>query len=388
MIEKVSNNKYNTEKLNLNPPEKVKEKLDYYRSFFNKTHDLSVEKFDELTQNIKTFFNLKAIGFTDKPPKRLVRISNNNRILASSKKELSYLTEISQILSPPIEYCNYGRCNIPNQQVLYCATSESGAYWETKPQKGDVITLSHFELKPNAKVNCNVVRNQIKEKKGLNNEFKKIAYLLEEFLIDAFSLEVSRNRPRDYLFSSLLSSEQLFYPIVSPNNIEAIIYPSVQKKKFGENFAIRNDIIFEKYNLIGVETRFILNEYKNLNPKSEELTTDQIIGSFGTTVFDFEAGKILYDKDKADKIFKLFRQLQTGESKQVRNEYPNTPKNLALDLSPENYKQQKLEINQKRKIERNDKINVMYQDGTRKENIKYKHVLSDIESGKCKIIKY
>ena len=56
MIEKVANNKYNTEKLNLNPPEKVKEKLDYYRSLFNKTHDLSSENLEELTQNIKTFF--------------------------------------------------------------------------------------------------------------------------------------------------------------------------------------------------------------------------------------------------------------------------------------------------------------------------------------------
>jgi hypothetical protein len=41
MIEKVANNKFNTEKLNLNPPDKVKEKLDYYRTFFNKTQAVS-----------------------------------------------------------------------------------------------------------------------------------------------------------------------------------------------------------------------------------------------------------------------------------------------------------------------------------------------------------
>ena len=386
MIDKVANNKHNTEKLNLNPPEKVKEKLDYYRSLFNKTHDLTEQELEKLTQDIKTFFNLKAVGFTDNPPKRLVRISVNNKILDSQGKELSYLTEISELLAPPIKYCNYGRCNIPGQQVLYCATSEAGAYWETKPRNGDVITLTHFELKPNAKINCNVVRRERRGDNGKRTPLIEIASMLEEFLIDAFSLEVSRDRPADYIFSSLLSSEQLFYPVVSDKNIEAIIYPSVQKKKFGENFAIRNDLIFEYYNLIGVETRFILDEYKDLDPASDEVTTDQLIGSFGTTAFDFEKGKILYN-EKADEIFKLFRQLQTGEGKQVRYEHPNTPKNIAFNLTPKS--EQKVHMNKRtKKIGRNDRVNVVYQDGKRLDNVKYKKVLVDLKSGKCKLMKY
>jgi len=387
MIEKVANNKFNTEKLNLNPPDKVKEKLDYYRTLFNKTHDLPADQLEELTQNIKTFFNLKAVGVTDNPPARLVRISINNRILSSQGKELSYLTDISQLLAPPIKYCNYGRCNIQGQQVLYCATSEAGAYWETKPKNGDVITLSHYELKPNAKVNCNIIRREKRENAKANHPLIEIAGLLEEFLIEAFSIEVSRDRPADYLFSSLLSSEQLFYPVVSDKNIEAIIYPSVQKKKFGENFAIRNDIILERYNLIGVETRFILDEYENLDPTSDEVTTDQLIGSFGTTAFDFEKGKILYKK-KADEIFKLFRQLQTGEGKQVRYEHSNTPRNIAFNLTPKNHINTNKRAANTIKLGRNDKVNVVYQDGKRLDNVKYKKVITDIESGKCKITKY
>lgn len=387
MIEKVANNKFNTEKLNLNPPEKVKEKLDYYRTLFNKTHDLPSDQFESLKLNIKTFFNLKAVGFTDKPPARLVRISNNNRILTSQGKELSYLTDISQLLAPPINYCDHGRCNIPGQQVLYCATTEAGAYWETKPKNGDVITLSHFELKPNAKVNCNVVRNEKKESRATISSLQEVANLLEEFLMDAFSLEVSRDRPKDYLFSALLSSEQLFYPIVANSNIEAIIYPSVQKKKFGANLAIRNDIILERYNLIGVETRFILDEYENLDPTSEEVTTDQLIGSFGTTSFDFEAGKILYN-EKADEIFKLFRQLQTGEGKQVRYEHPNTPKNITFNLTSTTHQNKPTEPVKMMKIGRNDKVNVVYQDGTRIDNVKYKKIEADLNKGKCKITKY
>ncbi|HET6244659.1 MAG: RES domain-containing protein [Bacteroidetes bacterium] len=388
MIEKVANNKFNTEKLNLNPADKVKEKLDYYRTLFNKTHDLTSDELENLSQNIKTFFNLKAVGYTDNPPSRLVRISVNNRILASKGKELSFLTEISELLAPPIKDTNYGRCNIPGQQVLYCATSEGGAYWETKPKNGDVITLSHFELKPNTKVNCNIVRREKRELKNTNHPLVGIGHLLEEFLIAAFSLEVSRERLADYLFSSLLASEQLFHPVVSDKNIEAIIYPSVQKKKFGENFAIRNDLILERYNLIGVETRFILDEYENLDPTSDEVTTDQLIGSFGTTAFDFENGKILYN-EKADEIFKLFRQLQTGEGKQVRYDQPNTPKNITFDFTPTNHLTKGETRNNKSiKLGRNDKVNVVYQDGKRLDNIKYKKISADIESGKCKITKY
>ena len=46
MIEKIANNKFNTEQLNLNSPVKVKEKLDYYRSLLGKTHDLAKDEFE------------------------------------------------------------------------------------------------------------------------------------------------------------------------------------------------------------------------------------------------------------------------------------------------------------------------------------------------------
>jgi len=187
------------------------------------------------------------------------------------------------------------------------------------------------------------------------------------------------------LFSALLSSEQLFYPIPSKDNIEAILYPSVQKKKFGQNLAIRNDLILEKYELEGVETRFILDEYDKVDPETDELTTDDLLGSFGTKTFDVERGKILYDP-KADEIFKLFRQLQTGDGKQTRFETPEKIRRLAFDFSVKDYNSKKNGAT--RKLGRNDKITVVYQDGTKKENIKYKFVESDIAAGRCRITKY
>lgn len=386
MIDKIANNETNQEELNLHPTKDIVEKLNYYRSLFGKVQDLPDAEFENLKKDIAKFFNLKIGGNTQVAPQRLVRISNNNRILAAQGKELSYLTDISQLLAPPIQYCGFGRCNIPNQQVLYCATSEAGAYWEIKPKHGDVITLSHFELKPNAKVNSLVIMKDKTENPKIKHQLQEVYYHLEDFFVDAYSLEVDRTRPRDYLFSALLSSEQLFYPVVSDKNFEAIIYPSVQKKKFDENFAIRNELMLDRYNLIGVETRFILDEYENLDPASYEVTTDQVIGSFGTTEFDFKNGKILYN-EKADEIFKLFRMMQTGPGKQVRYEHEGIPKNIAFNLSPK--KDDKVIVNTKRsKIGRNERINVVYQNGTRKDNVKYKMVEDDIITGKCKVAQY
>lgn len=127
MIDKIANNETNQEDLNLHPTKDIVEKLNYYRSLFGKIQDLSDAEFEILKKDIAKFFNLKIGGNTQVAPQRLVRISNNNRILAAQGKELSYLTDISQLLAPPIQYCGFGRCNIPNQQVLYCATSEAGA---------------------------------------------------------------------------------------------------------------------------------------------------------------------------------------------------------------------------------------------------------------------
>lgn len=386
MIEKITNNTFNTEELNLNSTDKIKEKLDFYRSLFGKTHDLNANEFENLKKDIATFFTLKPGIYTEDAPKQLVRISNNNRILKAQGKELSYLTDISQLLAPPTKYCNFGRCNIPNYQVLYCSMNEAGAYWETRPKKGDVITLSHFELKQDAKVICHVIKKEKTKNQIISNQLQQVYYLLEEFFVDVFSILVNRDRPGDYLFSGILSSEMLFYPIVSDLNYEAIIYPSVQKKKYDENFAIRNDLILKRYNLIGVETRFVLDEYENLDPASEEVTTDQIISSFGTNVFDFNSGKILYNEEEANKAFKLFRELQTGTGKQTRFEHEGIPKNILFNLSA---KKPIYSLNiKKEKIGRNDRVNVIHQNGVRTDNVKYKYVKDDIEQRKCRVIKY
>ena len=382
LIEKINASDSNLEPIRLNPPSLIREKLDYFRSYFNKTHDLDPAEFEKLKKEIAVFFNGKPVSLLEDSPKGFVRISNNNRILAAQGKEPSYLTDISQLLAPPVKYCDFNRCNIPGQQVLYCATTEAAAYWEIKPRNGDIITISHFRLKPNATLKCSVIKTEKTKDPQISHEMHEVFYMLESFFIDVYSLPVSRERVRDYLFSAILSSEQLFYPVTSPQNIEAILYPSVQKKKFGQNIAIRNDIVLDRYELEGIETRFILNEYDNVDPATEDLTTDDLIGSFGTKTFDFEKGKILWDA-RVDEVFKLFRNMQTQGWKQTRYETPEKIKRLDFDLS---LKDNPARLKPQKGYERNQKVNVIYQDGLRKDKIKYKFVEDDIREGRCRIV--
>lgn len=85
----------------------------------------------------------------------------------------------------------------------------------------------------------------------------------------------------------------------------------------------------------------------------------------------------------------MFRQFQTNDGKQVRYEHPDTPKNITFNLtSTEHSTIKETTNNNATKLRRNDKINVVYQNGKRLDNIKYKKVSADIEGGRCKITKY
>lgn len=333
MIDKIAKNKTNDQYPIFNSISDIKEKLNYYRSFFGKVHDLSDTEFENLRKDISTFFNIKPVHSTKDLPEILVRISINNRILKG--KKVGLLTEVSQLLAPPSEFVDYGRCNILNKQVAYCAINLASAYWETKPQKEDVITISTFKLKEGAKANCSVIKKEKTDNPSISHELQEVYYLLEEFFIEVYSLKVDRNRSRDYIFSAELSSNQLFYPVESEKNIEAIIYPSVQRQKFGHNIALKNELLLKKYDLVSVETVFILDEYESLNPESFEPTADNLIGSLVVQDFDIENNKILYNPN-AESLFDFFRMLQTLNSRQTRYDNLQNIRNLRFDISLSN----------------------------------------------------
>jgi hypothetical protein len=80
--------------------------------------------------------------------------------------------------------------------------------------------------------------------------------------------------------------------------------------------------------------------------------------------------------------------MQTGPNKQVRFEHEGVPKNITFNLSPKKDDKAQTKNVTRSKNGRNERINVVYQNGTRKDNVKYKTVQDDIASGKCKITNY
>lgn len=389
LIEKIANNQTNKEDPNWNSNEEIRKKLDFYRAFFNKVQDLPDDEFVKLKDNFKTFFNIIPAIQSKEAPQYLFRISNNNRICSSLGIDLTYLEKIENIMAPPKEFSNFGRCNLPGEQVLYTSLDEVSTYWECKPKNGDVITISRLKLKERANFTFLIVRREKNEDKKVDTPLQEMYGLLEDFLVEIFTLEVERNRPRDYLFSAIISSTLLHHHKSSFRSIKAILYASVQRQKFSDNFALVNEDVLKYYDLEAVENRFILDEFEDLNPTVNEYTTDSLIGTFGTNAFNIKKGLIIYNDDKSKMLFKLFRELQTGSGKQTRTTDTNLPKNLSFNLAPSGYKTLQKPYSQKvntNKLGRNDKVNVEYQNGTKIFEVKYKRVKDDIDSGRCQLI--
>ena len=381
MIKKITTNP-TTEPLPITEPlNLIKEKLDYYRSLFGGISLLSEEELDKLKADIKDFFTLKPAQYTDTLPEHLFRISINNRILESQGLALGFLTEINQILAPPKDVVGYNRCNLPREQVLYCATDEA-AYWETKPKRGDVITISVFKKKDGAKANCVVLPQKYKPSREVSHELMDVFNLLQEFFIEVFTKEISRDTPKEYLFSATLSSSFLFYPIPSEDNVEAIIYPSIQKKLQGRNIALKNELIFEKYNILEITTRFVIGELDGLHWSSKRPTTENLLPSFSFKSLDFNSGKISDVTEEAKSIFPKIREIQMLSGKQTIFKQPIAISDIS-DLAAL-YKSRNP---RNKSLPQNKRVTVTYMDGTKKEKRKFKTIVEDVRLGHCVITK-
>lgn len=95
-------------------------------------------------------------------------------------------------------------------------------------------------------------------------------------------------------------------------------------------------------------------------------------------------GEELAERELVEKEFKASYDLpiELGELDMLK--FDNLFKEPLID-APGNISPQRL-IKSERKIGRNEKVTVKYSNGTVKKDIKYKHVLKDIEEGKCEIV--
>ena len=270
--------------------------------------------------------------------------------------------------------------------MIYCSTDSETVYWETKPIKGDVITYTVFKRKEGAKLNTAVIHPTVQDKAQPSSQLEAIYHLLDDFFTEVFTMPVARDNPNGYLFSAVLACEQLFYPVSSADNIEAIEYPSVQRKMNGHNIAIKNDLILDRYIIESITTRWIIDELPDVDPQRRDMPIDDLISSIEIKDFDCETGEIKYPQGICEK-FVFLRYLQMLPGKQTRFKPGVDPQGL-LDFFHLQSSLDKPKADPSIKLPRNHHVTVMYlNNGPVKKNIKFKFVKEGIKEGLCLLIK-
>jgi hypothetical protein len=292
-----------------NPLTSIKEKLEYYRELSKKgLSSLSDDEFALLHQDIKRFFNVQFAAFTTAEPTKLFRISFNKQITNQGRG--GQLQKVSQLLGPPSDKAKLGRCNLHGESIFYCALDFNTAVWETKPVFDNVITISEWKIKDGKKIIINSIFNHpditnvnqeakaayegyLKEMDKIHPKQYELFDTIIKFATEEYVKPVLKDKPKEYLFSAQFSSS-IFQPSPDGFRIEAIIYPSVQRKYGVSNLAILNSIILDRFELVSITTHDVIQTFYDKDPTSNE----SILGVFPAykkiTEFDIANDKIIY----------------------------------------------------------------------------------------------
>jgi len=312
-----------------NTPEKIREKLNFFREISKKgLHQLSEKEIQGIKSEFIKFVNINMTLWADTYPTKLFRVTNNKHLYKGAKVKLQ---TIDDLLGPPINKAYYGRCNLPNESVFYSALDFKTAIWETKPETGDLITVSEWKIKQGEKLNThnifhpklsNLSKESIDAFIGWIDSKSKIDPRLGEifedvmlFFTEEFMKVVSYEERENYLFSSILSSR--FLQAKNDKNgfkIEAIAYPSVKMQYGLTNLAISNDLVLKRLDLNSItvyeimETNYDVNNVHN----DDLIKVSPLI--IKTSDFDIINNKINYDSEA-----ELQQMIELNEEHQKNN---------------------------------------------------------------------
>ena len=258
------------------------------------------------------------------------RITINKKILKTNKR----LKDIGNLKYPPD--CNlvttYGRCNLPNQSVLYASFMEITSLGELRPKIGDLITQSTWKLKvdvpltyvpifskqPTNEPFINTMTGETIE--GLSNlrtldlerrfkevcedlpkNLKELCYCVVEFIAEFFAKKVNSGNHLNYIFSAYFSNK--FLNVIEGGSIDAIVYPSVPDKLNSENLAIKPQIFDQLYRLAEVRECIIIQDLSDGR------------GGYGMEAtstckdFNYDTNEILWDYEKNNDFSDFIRLL-------------------------------------------------------------------------------
>ena len=168
----------------------------------------------------------------------------------------------------PQEVKKFGRCNVPNQPILYCSLYPETALSELDAQREEVFTLSAYGVRLGQQVYaCHVgeidyYRRTYETYFGRNNQgntrrlqdMEKNEQWDSQCLLDAFLAEefISPAKSQaDYRVTSA------FCDILwknKRNDLDAIMYPSVAFRE-GRNFALQTEAVAKKLELLSMESK-------------------------------------------------------------------------------------------------------------------------------------
>lgn len=244
--------------------------LNSIRPFLNKgsISEVHIEHLRKILDNIPFFsapiFNLNF------PEIQRVTINKN---LFDGKNER--VNKITYLKYPPVEKVKkYGRANFNNQSVFYAAFDPMTVLDELKPKVGDLITISTWTSDESARLNIspifkittkdNLSHNalSINFMVGYENSIRKMPPKIAEqidalilFMAECFAKDVNSGDHLDYFLSAYFANRILYE--FEKGEIEAIVYPSVQKNLGFSNIVMKPDSLEKKYILKNVDESIV-----------------------------------------------------------------------------------------------------------------------------------
>lgn len=163
------------------------------------------------------------------------------------------ITDYSQLKYPPLKIeskLNYNRASLKGQSVFYAGAGNLPSILETRPELGDLYTVSKWKQKKGTEINHFPIfyHEAIYERpefekdwehhnnllKSLSPEVREVVSEFLSFMTEVFIKEVNRDDKSGYIFSSLFSN---YYLTKVLPQVHCIYYPSVASEYVASNIA-------------------------------------------------------------------------------------------------------------------------------------------------------
>jgi len=235
----------------------------------------------QILDKIITF--IPSIIFDELGYKEIQRVTINKNLFGGRNESIKTTNYLKY---PPSKNVNYGRANLKGQSILYATFNHITALNEMKPNVGDLITISTWDISDDKALSVipifkitskNMIAHNLlslqflneyeKVKKTLSKDVAKQSDELMTFIAECFAKEVEYDNKYDYFMSAYFADR-----IFTGFNVDAIVYPSVPEDLGFSNIAIRPHSFDSKYFLSKVEECYVVESPRE-NGHSYQLRT-------------------------------------------------------------------------------------------------------------------